>query len=274
MLKRLLTVAGGVLSIVASSAEPSRPPLLDEAQRSSVRVHIEAHDDLDPDALRGFARPNVTLWLSTTSNTLRDSTLENLERFDAAFVELRVPLSKSDAQAFDKVPRAGILSSVENAGPLRQRLSARHPMAVRHRGRVDEHIIQSLRDARVAFSFWEPGQDGAMFDVLQWSYWRQAPGTRVLKWTTPIEVAPFCQALQRASALELPVAHVMAAQGEVPRCGHLLRIRIEARAEPVEVQNLVKRFPNAELVIGVGADAHTSAQVRALLEALGRPNFR
>lgn len=65
----------------------------------SVPVHVVASEELEPDVLRALARPGVTLWLTTRSNTLRESTLDTLNRFEASWVQLRLPLAHVDGAA-------------------------------------------------------------------------------------------------------------------------------------------------------------------------------
>src|SRR6266700_7350782 len=90
------------LAAAAWAGEPQRPlpPNAPTALApQGTRVHVKASEDLDPDRLRALARPGVTVWLSTRSNLLKVSTMENLNRFDGAFIQLRAPVTQSQARA-------------------------------------------------------------------------------------------------------------------------------------------------------------------------------
>src|SRR5437879_653198 len=98
-----------LIVLMASTALAQHRPLPpkgpQELAAPSLAVHVLAHEDLDPDRLRSLARPRVTLWLSTGSNVLRASTLDNLRRFESAYVALRAPITESQARSFEKIPR-------------------------------------------------------------------------------------------------------------------------------------------------------------------------
>ena len=116
------------------------------------RVHVRVHEELDADRLRELARPGVTLWLSTRSNTLRASMVENVARFDSAWVQLRWPLKPVDANVFSKLPKAGAWLEPEGL-PMASRFRR---VAISLKGPLDEALLAKVSAARPAELRWVP----------------------------------------------------------------------------------------------------------------------
>jgi hypothetical protein len=230
------------------------------------KVHVRVHEDLDPDRLRDLARPGVTLWLSTSSNTLRASTLENLGRFDVAWVELRPPLRPHDALSFRRLPSVGAWltpQTLEVAG----RLPGARRLAVRLEGALDEARLASLQRARPSEVRWTPA---GPVDLLQWSLFRQLPGHQVVAAPASSLLAVKCP--ERAAgepALEVHVATLLALSSDVFPCGPGMRVVVQPTIDPWLLQSLRVRDPSVELVIDVGADPRLALGARALLDQLG-----
>lgn len=234
---------------------------------ATVRVHVVASEELEPDALRALARPQVTLWLETRSNTLRESTVEQLARFDEAWVQLRAPLSKADARVLARAPKAGLWLSPKELDGVLGRAPGVRRLAVDVAGPLDAALAERLRAARPSFIRWQPG---APVDLLGWGLFRQLPGRKV--WApAPTEVLA-TRCAERDSALpslELHVATLLAMSADVFPCGRGTRVVVGGDVEPWLLQSLVVRDPALELVLRVGADAAKASQARKLLERLG-----
>ncbi len=232
---------------------------------TAPRVHVRAHEELDPDRLRDLARPGVTLWLSTRSNTLRASTLENVGRFDAAWVQLRAPLKPVDANVFAKIPAAG--AWVDVAGlELTGRLPGARRCAVSLQGALDEALIARLSRARPAEVRWTPGGE---VDLLSWGQFRQLPGRRVIA-AAPQSLLPVNCAERKSGdpSVELHVASLLSLSSDVFPCGAGARVVVQPDVESWLLQSLLVRDPSVELVIEVGADAARAVAARGLLERL------
>jgi hypothetical protein len=234
----------------------------------ALRVSVEADEDLDPDRLRELARPGVVLYLRTRSNTLRDSTLENLARFDTAWVELRAPVRPFDLTALARLPGVGgwmALDALAGSPPLRR-------LAVRVEGPLDEARLARLQRARPALVQWRPAEEP---DLLQWALFRQVPGRRVLLADPAMLLAVRCAERSRTEpAPELHVAQLLALSSDVFPCGLGTRVLLPPGSDRWLVQSILVRDPSAELVLQVGADAAAALQARALLEALGTGESR
>ncbi|MFZ5444298.1 MAG: hypothetical protein ACOZQL_30150 [Myxococcota bacterium] len=240
---------------------------------TAPRVHVRASEELDPDRLRELARPGVTLWLSTRSNTLRDSTLENVARFDVAWVRLRAPLRPVDARVFAKLPHAGawvtVATPCEGRCPeleLAALLPGARRLAVELSGALDERFVERLARARPAELGWTPP---AELELLTWGLLRSLPGRRVIH-ASPQVLLPVRCAERRAGdpTLELHVASLLSLSSDVFPCGVGTRVIVEPNAEPWLLQSLLVRDPSVELVIDVGADPARALAARALLDRL------
>ncbi len=262
-----MTVLCALAALVAGAQD--QRPLPRGAPEAFVatapRVHVRAHEDLDPDRLRDLARPGVTVWLTTRSNTLRASTLENLARFDTAWVQLRGPLKPVDATVFSKLPHAG--AWVDVAGlELTLRLPGARRTAVTLEGPLDEATIAHVTRARPAEVRWTPSGE---VDLLSWGQFRQLPGRRVIV-ATPQTLLPV-KCGERKSAdpsVELHVASLLALSSDAFPCGAGTRVVVQPAVEPWLLQSLLVRDPSVELIVEVGADSARALAARGLLERL------
>jgi hypothetical protein len=239
----------------------------DELVTRSLRVNVVVEDTLDPDRLRNLTRPNVTAWVHTRSNTLGEATLENLARFDDAFVELRAPIAPVDVAQFRRLPRVGLWLkpdslSLVGALPGARRVAVQLGAAV-----LDEALLARLRAARPALVSWAPN---GPVDLLQWSLFLQVPGRKVVASSGGFLLAVQCGARSaRDPAVEVHVANLLALSSEVFPCGRGTRVVVGPEVERWLLQSLVLRDPSAELVVEVGADAELASGARRLLESLG-----
>jgi hypothetical protein len=235
----------------------------------SVVVHVVASEDLEPDVLRALARPLVTLWLTTRSNTLRDSTLTTLSRFGAAYVQLRPPLAKVDGQALAAAPRAGLWLQPDARWPeLLQRWRAARPVALELAGPLDEALAAQSAAMKPAQVRWRPA---SAVDVLQWARFRQLAPRRTAVVSPDLLLARDCgDRLADEAAAELHVATALAVGDGVFPCGKGTRVQVPPDVDPWLLKSLVVRDPSVELVVTVGDDVRLVGATRRLLEALGR----
>lgn len=230
---------------------------------TAPRVHVRAHEELDPDRLRDLARPGVTLWLSTRSNTLRTSTVENVARFEVAWVQLRAPLAPFDASVFSKqMPAAGALlepGALGLVGRVRR-------VAVSLKGPLDEALVARVSAARPAEVRWSP--DGPV-DLLTWGQFRQLPGRRVIV-ASPQTLLPVkCEGRSSADpSIELHVASLLALSSDAYPCGTGNRVVVQPEVETWLLQSLLVRDPSVELVVDVGADSARALAARGLFDRL------
>jgi hypothetical protein len=229
---------------------------------TAPRVHLRAHEDLDPDRLRELARPGVTLWLSTRSNTLRASTVENVARFDSAWIQLRSPLKPVDSNVFSKLPAAGAwvdTDALAISGRVRR-------IAVSLKGPLDDAVVAKVSSVRPTELRWTP--EGAV-DLLTWGQFRRIPGRRIIA-ASPQTLLPVkCDGRSSGDpSIELHVANLLALSSDVFPCGTGTRVVVQPELETWLLQSLLVRDPSVELVIEVGADSARAIAARGLLERL------
>lgn len=233
---------------------------------TAPRVHVRVHEELDPDRLRELARPGVTLWLATRSNTLRDSTLENVARFDAAWVQLRPPLEPVDARVFSKAPSAGAWLVGAEGLELGSRLPGARRFVVSIEGPLDEALLERLSRARPAELTWTPP---AELDLLTWGQLKRLPGRRVIVAPPQLLLPVRCDERRAGDpTLELHVASLLSLSSDVFPCGVGTRVVVQPGTEAWLLQSLLVRDPSVELVIDVGADPIRARGARALLDQL------
>lgn len=256
----------------AALAQHQRPvpddspgPLIGHA----VRVHVIASDELEPDVLRALARDQVVLWLTTSSNTLRESTLDTLKQFQSSFVQLRPPLSRVDGRALQRVPLAGFWVPLDDGmSAALSRFRGSRPVAVEVAGPMDEAKRGLLLAQRPAFTRWTPPE---ALDLLQWSQFRSLPGKKAVVVRQGLLLPRDCASRDPAEpAAELHVATLLALSAGAFPCGPGARVEIAPDAEPWLLKSLIVRDPSVELVVRVGDDVRRVGKARALLELLGR----
>ena len=261
-----LTCAAAAWAQEARPLPSSSPPGL---VVTGHRVHVEAHEDLDPDRLRALARPGVILWLRTRSNTLRESTLEHLGRFDEAFVQVRPPLTAGDARALTRHPRVGAWID-EAAWPPAQGRPARVALlAVEVAGVWDEPRSARVQALRPQLVRWSPA---AAPDVMAWGLFRQTPGRRVVALPTQALLATRCARRSHDEpALEIDAATLLALSSDVFPCGAGVRVVLRPDFDLSLLQGWLVREPSLELVLRPGLDDAAAGQTARFLDALGLP---
>ncbi len=252
-----------------AAAQDQRPLPRDAPQALAhlgVSVHVVAHDELEPDQLRALARRDVTLWLKTGSNTLRDSTVEHLARFDAAFVQLRPPLKAVDARVLAKAPRVGVWATAADAAALVGRVPGVRQLAVDVDDTWPETLDAVLAKVRPAIVRFRPV---GPVDVLTWGRFLAAPGRKIYAPDSADQLALECSTpLAGVPTPEVHVATLMTVASQLFPCAQGTRVVVDAALEPWLLQSLLVRVPRLELVVHVN-DAQQARQVKLLLDTLG-----
>jgi hypothetical protein len=264
----LFLVAALLLAQVAAAGDMR--PLSDRAPppvTENLRVHLVADEDLDPDALRALARPGVTLWLRTRSNTLRESTLDTARQFDSAWLELKAPLDGKSLAQLARSPAAGIWLRPKAGQALPAIKPGPHRLALTLDGPLDEARAEAISKLSPALVEW---QAGAQTDLLAWSLFKNLPGKLLFR-PDADAVAPVDCARpgRQAVAVAVHVAFLLSLGKDPFPCGKGARIRASADTEAWVVQALHVKDPSAELELEVGLDLARLRKARQLLDALG-----
>ncbi|GMU61330.1 MAG: hypothetical protein AMXMBFR34_30930 [Myxococcaceae bacterium] len=233
----------------------------------ALKVHLYAGEGLPADSLRALARPQVTLWLDTRSNTLKESTVERVARFDEAWVRLRAPLSKTDALVLARIPKAGVWATPKDLEGLSGRVPGVRRIAVEVDGPLDAATAERLAKARPSVVRWRPS---GPVDLLGWGLFLALPGQKVLVPAPEELLATRCPGRSRAlPALEVHVATLLAMSADVFPCGSGTRVIVPGEVEPWLLQSLVVRDPSVELVVEVSESPEAATRARILMERLG-----
>jgi len=240
---------------------PSRSP--EVIAPPSLVVHVRAHEDLEPDSLRAFARPRVTLWLETKSNVLKASTLEHLKRFDSSFVRLRAPVNDGHVNGLAAAPRAGVwLDASQLEGKGIARVLGPRPLAVQLKGPLDEAGFDRLRKARPEWVEWTAPAD---VDVLAFSLLKQLPGRKLVT----LEPARACSGTDDGPAARVHLATLLLLGSGAFPCGRSPVVIVAADTDRWLIQSTVVKDPTAELELAVGADEAAAKKALQLLDELG-----
>jgi hypothetical protein len=259
-------MAALVLFALAQVQGPLPPRAPRDFVAPAARVHVRAHEDLEPDRLRELARPGVVLWLATRSNTLRASTIENVARFDVAWVQLRAPLAPVDARVFSRLPHAGAWVAAGDLG-LETRLPGARRVAVELSGAFDEAAIERLQRVKPAELRWTPA---GTVSLLEWSLFAQLSGRRVVV-SRPDQLLPVRCDRRGAGepAQEVHIASLLSLSADAFPCTLGTRVVVQPHVERWLLQSIVTRDPSAEVVVEVGASSLLALATRELLDQLG-----
>jgi hypothetical protein len=231
---------------------------------NTFHIHVVVDESISPDLLRSLARPQVTLWLQTNSNVLKDSTLENVARFDTAWIQLRAPLSSSQALVFKRVPKAGVWAkSVSDAKSLKGKLPGVRAMALDIDSLAELELIRGLRAQLVRWTPTEP------VSVMAWSSFSQLAARRIVKF--PAEQTPVMTCQKRSTkqpAVEISLAMLFTLGKDIFPCGTGNLVELDPKIEPFILAGLAARDPSAQLVFSPGAEEEKVRAVRELLKNL------
>jgi hypothetical protein len=262
-----------VALLAAGAVAQNQRPLPSESPEPlvarSVRVNIVASEDLEPDVLRALARPQVSLWLTTRSNTLRESTLDTLNQFGSSWVQLRAPVEAVDAKALKRAPAAGWWLPLDaRVGPALSRFRGARSLALEVTGALDDDKRALLAAQRPTLVRWTPAGE---VDLLQWSQFRSLAARKVVVLSPGFLLPRDCASRDASEpAAELHVGMLLAVSAGVFPCGAGTRIEVTPDIEPWLLKSLIVRDPSVELVVRVGDDVRKVGKARALLELLGR----
>ena len=237
-----MSVAAAVLVTLLAQAPPPAEPLL-----PGYRLHLVADESLEADDLRALAGSGTVLWLRTSSNTLKDSTLEALALFPEAYVQLRTPIKEEHIRQFRKAPRVGAwLEASSLAGPGLHWLGPRRS-AVELRGALGAELVRRVAALRPAWCLWTPGTPDISLEA--WGAFAQLPGRKLLTWTGTL--GPVCPELPVRGALATISLRVEEGTGE-ETCGLGRRVVMKGFPDDVALGPLLRRGPATELELQLG----------------------
>lgn len=241
---------------------PTRPA------SAGYRMHVLVSEEVDPDGLRGLARPGVTLWVKTRSNMLRASMVEALARFEVAYVQLRPPVLAAHAAQLERARGAGFwLEEAELEGPG-VHLRGPRRLAVHIAGELSPGRAERIRRARPAAIFWEPSEPP---DIEAFSVFVRLPGAKVVDLGEAAEALPGCgpwtQGLLRDVALRQGLWRTSARLPALLACPGRVQLRVEPSIGDAALARLFEANPAVELEVGLEEGLQA---IRALLDRLDR----
>lgn len=236
----------------AANAGPSQVAL------PGFTLHLFVSEELSPDALRALIRPNVTVWLDTRSNMLRDSTLENLRRADASFVRFHPPITDVQQRRFSAALESGAwLDAAEVGGAGAYRLGGR-ALAVEVAGSIDANLATRIEASRPAFIWWSQvpcdADAIARFAALHGRKVMVAPS-----FECAVPVPAKVRVAIRSADVKLPPG---------ADADHVI-VWLRPDAVPESVRAILVKRPAAELAVTVGSSEADARKAAALLDALG-----
>ncbi|WP_224362995.1 hypothetical protein [Hyalangium versicolor] len=250
--------AAAVLIVALLAQAPTPEPLV----LQGYRLHLVVDESRDADELRALAGSGTVLWLRTSSNTLRDSTLEALARFPEAYVQLRPPLKEAHVRQLRGAPRAGAwLDAKVLLGAGLHWLGPRRT-AVEIRGALDSELARKLSALRPSRIVWQPGTlDVSLGD---WGTFAQLPGSKVL--ALPETPGTLCPELPWRAALATISLRVEEGMGTEPcRLGQ----RVVMKGFPNDAAlALLSRERPTEFEIEVGPGERELERARAWVQRL------
>ncbi len=248
--------------VAGAQLQQPLPPNSPTALTVVPRVHVRASENVDVDLLGALAKPGVTLWLTTSSNTLKASYVERLARFDAVWIRVHAPLKPVDARVWSKLPRAGAWVDLKTLSEVKKLPGARR-VAVSLDGELGDEQLATLRATRVDEVRWSPPGE---VDLLRWGQFSQLTGRRVLVTPSKESWAVTCER-RSGPSVELHLSSLLAASSEVFPCGSGMRVVVPENADDWLLHSLVLREPTVELVLEVPDDERARG-ARGLVERL------
>lgn len=230
----------------------------------ALPVNVWADEDLEVDTLRTLAtRPGVTLWLSTRTNSLRESTLDTLAKAKHAYVAVKPPFTAALRAQLARVSHVGLwvelnAASVEGIGSV----LGNRPLAVTLRGELARAQVELLSRTRPRVVHWWPTQPP---DVLALAQARQLPGRVWLRWP---EQAPEPSGCPPNLGVTLALRLKVGAQPDLT-CARQAIFEVATFFPAGELVALARLAPTAEVSFEVGADADRARGVSRLLEQAG-----
>jgi len=256
----------------AGAAAPGRevgsglPPFL---AVPGFKADIFFDEELEPDAVRLLARAPCTAWVRTRTNMVRESVVERLSRFGAAYVQLRAPFLEAHGAQLQRAPGVGAWIG---PGDLRVRgihALAGRPLAVSLFGALRPEDLQAVAAAKVAEVRWTPGPRDLTLEA--WGRFAQVPGQKVVVW--PAGAPGACESWARARAAAPPAIRVGPLEAEalaaaVAACPLVTRVEVPATVDDVALVRVLAASPRVELEVDVGASTALARAAARLLDRL------
>jgi hypothetical protein len=245
----------------------AQAPAPTELVLPGYRLHLVVDESVAADDLRALAGSGTVIWLRTSSNTLRESTVEALALFPEAYVQLRPPLKEEQVRQFRRAPHVGAwLEAQALTGKGLHWLGPRRT-AVEIRGALDTELARRLSALRPSRILWLPGTSEVSLEG--WGAFAQLPGSKLLALAG--QLAPMCPELPWRAALATVSLRVEeGTSGET--CGLGRRVVMKGFPQDAALEALLsqKSFTELELEVGPGAREleRARAWVRRLEEAV------
>jgi hypothetical protein len=227
-------------------------------------VNVWASEDLEVDTLRSLVtRPGVTVWLSTRTNSLRESTLDTLAKAKHAYVAVRPPFNGALRSQLARVAHVGLwvdlnAQSVDGIGAV----LGNRPLAVTVSGNLEKAQVALLSRTRPRVVLWRPTQPP---DVLALAQARALSGRVWLRWP---EDAPEPAGCPPKLGVTLMMRLKEGAKPEVT-CARQAMFELSPLSTAAQLQQLTFLAPTAEVSFEVGADADRARSVLQVLDTAG-----
>ena len=251
--------AAGVLLVALLAQAPVSPPLV----LPGYRLHLVVDESVEADDLRALAGSGTVLWLRTSSNTLRDSTVEALSLFSEAYIQLRPPLKEEQVRQLRRAPRVGAwLEAPMLEGAGLHWLGPRRT-AVEIRGGLDSKLAQRLSALRPSRIIWSPGNSEV--SLADWGVFAQLPGSKLLALSGA--PGPLCPELPWRAALATVAVRVEEGTG-AESCTLSRRVIMKGLPEDAVLVALLGQESPTELEVQVGPGAGELSRARAWVQRL------
>jgi len=257
--------AGG--SAAAAAAEHGAPVAM---VLPGLRAHVLFDEELEPDAVRLLARRSCTAWVRTRTNMVRESVVERLARFGAAYVQLRAPFLEAHGAQLQRWPGVGVWLGPQDLRARGAGALGGRAWAVSLFGPLRPEDLQAVAAAKVAELRWTPGPRDLTLEA--WARIAQAPGSKVVVW--PGGGAPTeCEGWARARAGAPPSIKVGPAEPEAleavaAACPLVTRMEVPATADEGALARVLAAWPRVEPEVDVGASAAQARSAARLLDRL------
>jgi hypothetical protein len=262
-----VTLAAVVLAVSMAQSPLAGAPR--DLALPGYKVHLIVSEDLNPDALRGLARPNTVLWMQTRSNMLRVSSVENLARFPEAYVFIRPPVLDLHAQQLKRAPAAGLwVREQDLATPGLYRFGGR-PLAIDVEGELSEERASNVTRAKPRRITWSP----STLDMMSWSRFAQLPGAKLIQAAEEGAVVAALNACRctkglKRIALRLDGRTWKTGERTLPPDGIGARVRISSAPSDRLLSWIFAKNPTVELELEIGTNEDAAEEAAQLLRRL------
>lgn len=259
-----MTAVALVCALLCAQTAPLGPTAL---VAPGLRTHVYVPEDLDPNLLARLARPGVTLWVRTRSNTLRESLLEKLALFPRAYVQMRLPLSPGNLAQLGRLPNVGVWLEASSL-PFQPGALGPRPLAWQSSGAWTREVSETVERLRPRVVIWEPT---VVPSAAEWAAFAQSRGTKVLRpslgarwdWTS-------CEAnpLRSLTRVTVVIPWTQKVDRELPMCGVASRLDVPLSVEPSSIAHLIDADPAVEFELDVENGREQVLRAASFLMAL------